>query len=196
MQSGNGSAGTLRFAARRRGKRDRWAVETLAQSSSQYANYTLMPGWIVQADTEIVGDIDFVHQRQRGCLHSGLYVASFAIQRIKLFGQFDGFDLILRQQAFDADRHVAETAGRVQPWTEYEAQIICRHAGRVPAGNTDQRVDTSVRAPCTYALQTLMHQNAIIVVQPYDIGDGTECDQVQQSGKVWFLALFEPVAPA
>ena len=99
-------------------------MEALAQAGGENADHALMPRLVVQAQAVGVGNVDGLCQRQRRFLHAGLDVAALAIERIELFGQFRGPDRILRQQAFDADGHVGEPAGGVQPRTDHETEVI------------------------------------------------------------------------
>ena len=153
-----------------------------------------MPGFVVKAQAVGVGDIDAVHQRERCFLHAGFDVAAFAVERIELPGQLRGPDRILRQQAFDAHRHVCQPTGRVQPWSDHKAQFIGGYARRIASGHPEQRLDAGAGASGANAPQSLVHEDAIVVVKAHHIGDGPKGDKIQKFGQIRFLALAEPAA--
>jgi len=87
---------------------------------------------------------------------------------------------ILRDQTFDAERHVGEAAGGIQARTEHEAEIVGGGTGGVAPCDVEQRCNARLHAAGTNPLQALLHQHAIVAVEAYYVGDGAERNEVQQ----------------
>ena len=87
---------------------------------------------------------------------------------------------VVGDQAFDAERHVGQPAGGVEARPEHEAQVVGGRARGIAAGRLEQRGDARLHAARAYALQSLLHQDAVVVVEPHDVGDGAERDEVEQ----------------
>ena len=64
-----------------------------------------------------------LHRGERRDLHARLDLAALGVQRIEPRRERQRFGLRVREQAADADRHVVEPAGRVEPRTDREPQI-------------------------------------------------------------------------
>ena len=192
MQSANGAPGTFRLPAFGRRKCNGWAVKTLAQARGQYADHALMPGFIVKDEGITVGHIDFLRQGERRFLHAGLDVPALTVERIELSCQVGSPVGIVRQQALDTHRHVGETSRGIQPWSDHEAQIMGADTRGIASGDAQQRSNARARASGAHAPQSLVDQDAVVVVQPHHVSDGTECHQVEQFGEIRFLSLREP----
>ncbi len=59
----------------------------------------------------------------------------------------------------------------------------------IPAGRLEQRGDSRLHAARADALQSLVHQDAVVAVERHDVGDGAQRDEGQQLGEVRHAAF-------
>jgi hypothetical protein len=92
---------------------------------------------------------------------------------------------VLRQQALDPQGHLLQAPCRVEPGAGEESQVRGRGPRRLSAGHLEQGADARATAPGADALESLLHQDAVVAVQGDHIGhrpQGHQIKQVRQIG--------------
>ena len=82
-------------------------------------------------------------------------------------------------------------AGGVEARPGDEAQVERGGAARVAAGHREQRRHARLRTSGAQARQTLRDEGAVGLVEPHDVGDGAQRDEVEEAGEVGFGAAVE-----
>ena len=100
------------------------------------------------------------------------------------FGKLRRADEIVSQQAFDAEPHVVEAAGRVDARGECERKIGCDQPRHVAAGHAAKRGDACARAAGADAAQASGDEHAIVRIERHEIGDRAERDEIEQRRKI------------
>ena len=95
--------------------------------------------------------------------------------------ELGGAGRIVGEQAFDAERHVGQPPGRIEPRAEGEAEVDRRWpgAGRAPAAANSAAMPGCIR-PARIRFRPWATRRRLLRVEPDDIGDGAERDQVEQ----------------
>ena len=127
----------------------------------------------------------FVEQRlgdqQRLLAHVALDLAPLAVDAVQRARQFVGARRVVGQQAFDAQRHVGQPAGRVDARAQREAEV--EGGGRLrpcaPAA-VNRLARPQGSAPARMRLQALRHQAAVVGVELDHVGHRAERHQRQQ----------------
>ena len=88
-------------------------------------------------------------------------------------------------------RDMSSSRPGIEARTEHETQIVGGSAARVAGGNPEQRGDTRPGLAGTNAVKPLLHQQAVVVVEADDVGDGAEGNEIEQAREVGLGALFE-----
>lgn len=129
-----------------------------------------------------------------GFLHGGFDRATFFVEAVEFGGDLAGFVRVLRGEQADAEVCATDPAAGVDARAECEAQV---RAGRVArqARRLDQRGDADVLAR-THDLEALRHERAVEAAKLRDVGDGAECDDVEQVDQLGFGAILEEAAGA
>jgi hypothetical protein len=86
---------------------------------------------------------------------------------------------IVREQALDADRHVVHAARCIEPRCDRETEIRAGCALRVPAGLPENGREACNAAPRIDAQQALPDEDAVVVIEPHQVGDGAERHEVE-----------------
>ena len=180
-------------------KCDNRAVELILHARCEYADHALMPAGIKQAQAVGIRILSCRHEccdwcveravssMQCAILHVRFDFPALAIKRVELQGNLRGADFVIGDEAFDSQRHIVEPARRIQSRPEHETQFISRYSPKIPPRNLQQSVDARTATSLADALQALVHQNAIVVIEFHDIGNGAQCDQIKQTGKIGFF---------
>ena len=90
------------------------------------------------------------------------------------------FGLGIREQAADADRHVVEPAGRIEPRADREPEIRGRERWHRALADRQQRANAGHRAAGADAADALRHQHAIVHIQRHEVRDRAERHEVQE----------------
>ncbi len=155
-----------------------------------------MPRLVEYADGSGILGIEAFQKCQCRVLHVGFDVAPFAVDCIKLLGNRPGAAFVVGGQAFDAERHVGQAAGRIQAWTKCKAQIERRCASCFTTRGAKQCRDARLHAAGAHAFQALRDQYAIVGVELDDVGYGAESHEVEQCIEFWLGLRIEDAAPA
>src|SRR5688500_16874709 len=115
---------------------------------------------------------DALQQNQRAILHRRFNLLSLAVKRIELQSDLRSVSFVIRNEAFNAERHIVEPSRCVQSWSDHETQLIGGRLSEVPARNLQKGVDTRTAASLAYALQTLVYQQPVVVIELHDIRHG------------------------
>ena len=100
--------------------------------------------------------------------------------RVERGGELGGPRRIVREQAFDAERHVGQPAGGIEPWPDGEAEVGGARQARVAAGGGEEGRHAGLHPAGANPLQALCHQAAVVAVEADDVGDRAEGDEVEQ----------------
>ena len=101
------------------------------------------------------------------------------------------------REALDADRHVGQAARGVDAWADRKAEIARARALRASRPATwNSAAMPGCRPAGADALQSLRHQHAVVVVEPHDVGDRAERDEVEQRIEPWLRRRVEAAARA
>ena len=192
MQCGDGAPGAFQLPVVRAREGDRRAMEFILEARREDADHALVPGFVEQYqagrfDRLRTGTmvrmahpaIDLLQRRQRAVLHLRFDAASFAVQRVQPCCDLHRGLRIVGQQAVDAQAHVVQPARRIQARPDGEAQILAGGFLRFFPRNMQQRVDARAGAPGADALQAMLHEDAVVLVQLYHIGDRSQRDQIE-----------------
>ena len=192
MQCRNRPAGAFEFAVAGSGKGESRTMKPFAQTRGEDADDTLVPLRIVEAQG--VARRHVFNAGQCRLLHVGLDVAALAVQLVELACDVAGADRIVGGQAFDAQRHVRQPPGGIESRTGDKTQVIGARSTHVASGGIEQCGDAGMGAAGAHALQALLHQQAVVVIEADHIGDGAQRDQIQQGAEIGFG--FFSVSPA
>ena len=165
MQARHRTRRTFEQAIAGIGKGNRRPVVTLLQARGEDADHPLVPIRFEQAQAER-------HVRQRQVLELGQGFALHAlfdglailVQLVELLGHVAGQSLVLAQQAFDAQAHVVQTPGRIQPWPEDKTEVGGGNPPVLAPRHFQHRTQARTSAAGTDARQALMHQDAVVGV--------------------------------
>ena len=125
------------------------------------------------------------HRSDRLLLHTAFDHATLFVELVEARGECRGFGGRISDQATDADRHVIEAPGGIQPWSGGETEVSGDQPGERTTPDLEQRTQTRGAATGTDALQALRDQHPVVMVERYDIGDGAERHQVQPGRGRW-----------
>ena len=182
VQPRNGAGGPLEVVWRggagvREG--DHRAVVALPHPPGDDADHALVPMPLVEAQGFRVAGVADLHQRHGVLVHTGLDLPAPRVQFVEPAGVTPRFGQIGRQQTADADAHVFQPPGGVEPRRDGEAEIRRRELGRVALGDFQQRLHAGTQRAGAHPPQPLMNQNAVVPIQRNDIGDRADGDQIQ-----------------
>ena len=197
VETGDRAAGTPELAAGASREDDGRPVVAILQPRRDNADDALMPFGSIHAKRERVGigrSLDRCQIGQRFVPHRSLDFATLAVQRVELRGQRRGLVGRAREQAANAERHVGQPAGGIQTRSGDEAQIEPRRARDIAPRHVEDRSQTGMRAPAANARQPLRDQNAVHEIEPHDVGDGAERDEIEQCAEVRLARLDERTA--
>ena len=153
------------------------------------ADDTLMPGGIEQAQSATVVEMPPLDRGHRFVVHVGLDRAPFPVEAVEVGGDGARALRVIGDEAFDAERHVGQPACRVEPRRHGETQVARGGAERVAPRDLEHRSDAGLHAPGADAVQALLHEDAVVVVQRDYVRDGAERHEGQQLSEVWLAAL-------
>ena len=139
-----------------------------------------MPIRVEQTERGIVMHFDVFQRGECGFLHAGFDVAPLAIDVVKLVGNFPGAVGIISEQAFNTERHIGQSASRIESWPGGKTQIKRCCLAHVAASDRKQCRNTGMGASRAYARKPLRDQNAVVRIQSHHISNSTQCDQIQQ----------------
>ena len=117
--------------------------------------------------------------RQRLALHALLDGLAILVQLVELGRHVARQRLVLAEQAFDAQRHVIQSTGRIEPRAENEAQIGGGDAPMIAPGHLEDRPQPRPSPPRANPRQALMDQDAIVGIQRYHVGDTAQRHEIQ-----------------
>src|SRR5262245_52598793 len=87
-------------------------------------------------------------------------------------------------QTFNAEGHVREPSGRVEPRSYHVSEIVRRRAPEISAAGPEKRGGARLHAACADSLESLVHEDPVIGIEAYDVGHGAQGDQVEQGGEI------------
>ena len=155
-------------------------MELLLDARRDEADHALVPVLVEQADRVRRLDRAGIELRQRVELHVALDVAPLAVELVELPRQFQRALEAVGRQALDADRHVGQSPGRVDAGADREAEVHGAGRPRVLAGDLEQRRHPGMQSPVADPLQPLRDENPVVAVEPHDVCDRAERDEVEQ----------------
>jgi len=142
---------------------------------------TLVPLGIEQAQAERHRlDRQILQLSQRFTLHALLNGFAVLVHAVELSGHFTRQTSVFGEQAFDAQAHVIQTPRRIQTRANNETQVGRGDARVVTLGDFEDRLDPRPRAPGANPLEALVHQNPVVGIQRYHVGDAAQGHKVQQ----------------
>jgi hypothetical protein len=190
MQARDGSRRPLQFTLAAAGESDHRAMETLLDTCRQDTDDALVPLRVKQTESGrqfLRIQSQRLDGSQRLRLHAGLDVLAVAVERIEPNRHGTRAGVAVRQQAFDAERHVFQASGRIQARPDDKAEIGRDDTPRRSAGDLQQRPYTRYAAPGADALQALLDEYPVIAVErhhrppsPARPGPGTVPDSVPE----------------
>ena len=180
MQPADRASGTFDFALDAAREGDRRAMKFILDARGDNADHALMPLRVIEAQGVAAGVGGLLKCCERGFLHLSLDASALAVQGVQLLR--DGLRArgVVGNQAFNAERHIGQSSGGVQAWAYGEAEIVRAGARRITRGHTQQRGNARLRLARAYAIQAVMHEDAIVFVEPHHVGDGTQRHQIKQ----------------
>ena len=131
---------------------------------------------------------------QRLLLHGGFDFATFPVQSVELGREAHGCAFIIGQQAGDADGHIGEAARGIQARSGDETKVVRGRAMRIAASNHEQGAHARLHTASANALEPMVDEDAVRVVELNHIGDSTQRDQVEERSKAGLLAAGEVTA--
>ena len=188
----------LDFILARLGEDDHRPVQAVLDPRGEDADHPRMPVRLEQAQAHgqpgVLGQFHFVEDEHRFGLHFRLDITPLAIQFVQPLRQQQGRVRVVGEQAFDAQRHVLQPPGGIQPWAEGEAQIRRHQLLRAALGDADQRTDAGTALAPADARQALGDEDAVVVLQRHHVGHRAQRHQIQQAGQVGLIdaAFGEP----
>ena len=195
VEAGNRTARALDLAAVTGCEYQCRTMETLLQPGGDNADHALVPVVTVQRDGVVLGRIDFGQFGQCLVLHAVFDLPPFLVQPVELARQSQRLFFIVAEQAFDAEPHVVEPAGRVQPRPEHETKVEAGCLVDRPATGREQCTDAGRGASGAHALEPLLDQNAVVVIQSHHVRHCAERDQVQQRRQIGLPGRIAPDSP-
>ena len=112
--------------------------------------------------------------------HARLHLAPLAIQPVELLGERDGLRRVVGQQAADADGHVVDAAGGVQPRRDLVPEMARGQVLEPATGDARERHQPCGSGTGAAAAQSLLHEDAVVAVERHEIRHRAECDEVEQ----------------
>jgi hypothetical protein len=155
-----------------------------------------MPAFLEEREAVALACVEAFEAFERIGLHRRFDLAAFPVEAVELARNLLRADGIVGDQAFDAECHVGESSGSVQPRTEHESQVVGRGAARIPTRDLIECLQPDVRAPFANALQALVNDDAIVCVERHDVGHGPQRHEIEQVRKIRFLACGKGVSSA
>ncbi len=195
MQPGDRAPGAAQLAVLRTRKADRRPMHALAHARGQDPDHALVPACFEQRDRGAGRFGERVQRCRCAVEHAALDAAALPVQPVQLLRAIRGLAFLVGNQALDAQAHVGEPAGGIQPGTEDEAEVEAVRFGRKVACGTKQRHHPRIAGARAQALQSLRDQDAVVCIERHHVGDRAQRDQVGQRAQVRLRAAVEP-APA
>ncbi len=165
------------------GERDHRPMTTLPNTGRDQADDALVPGSVV--DTHTGRPALRAHCIDVGeCLlaHRGLDIPPLAIDAVELVRIVHRCIEVVGQQALDADGDILETTGRVDARTNGKTKVGADTTTRLPTRLFQDSLDTHDRMTGTNSQQSLVHEDAIVVIERHDVGDRTQRNEVEVLG--------------
>ena len=129
VQAGDRAARAADLAVVAARERDGGPVKAVLDAPGHDADHALVPGGVEQAQRVAVPEILRFDRRERSFLHAGLDLAPLAVQAVEFGWRWPArAPGVVGDEAFDAERHVGEPAGGVQPRAQHETQVARRGA--------------------------------------------------------------------
>ena len=126
-------------------------------------------------------------------LLDGTALAVDALQGLRDLLRLDG---IIGEQQLDAQRHVLQPAGGVDPRRQCKTDIAGRELVRLAPAGGDQGLQADAALAGAQTAQASRHQGAVVGIQRHQIGHGAHRHQVQQHAQVRTVAIGKGPAPA
>ena len=108
------------------------------------------------------------------------------IEIIELLRQPPCLPQVISQQTVNAQAHVGQSPGGVDPGTHLKGQIHRGDARRRAPGDFQQGADSRHATPGADALQALLHQNAVGMVQRHHVGYCPQRRQIEKLRQIGF----------
>ncbi len=187
VKAGDGAARALELvlAAGRLARREDEgrAVQPVLQPRGDDADHALVEVGVEHAQRGrrlLAGLEQRLGQLQRLLAHAALDLAALAVDGVEALRQFGAARRVVGQQAFDAERHVRQPAGRIDARPEREAEVEGggRRGSRPAAANSAARPQRQ-RAGAD-AAQALRDQAPVVGVEPDHVGHRAQRHQVEQ----------------
>ncbi|MNZ19294.1 hypothetical protein D3C78_363190 [compost metagenome] len=167
------------------GKGDGRAVITLFQARGEDADHALVPVRLEQAQAER-------HRLQRQVLELGQGFALHAlldglavlVQFVELAGDFPCQVGIVTEQALDAQAHVVQAPGGIEPRAEDKAKVGGGDARMIAPGHFKDGLEPRPGPPGTDAFQALMDQDTIVGIQRHHVSHAAQGHQIEQLADV------------
>jgi hypothetical protein len=90
---------------------------------------------------------------------------------------------VVAQQALDAQRHVLQPSGCVEPWRDREADVGGGQGRQRPPGHFGQRRETGTPPARAQPPQAGRDQRPVAAIERHQVGDRADGNQVQQAAR-------------
>ncbi len=202
MQARNRPRRATQLTAARLGRcqRDHRTMQAVFEFGCHQTDHARVPFGIEQACSHRQCAVRIQHHLGNGLLgivgHQLLHRAALGIDFFQRAGDLARLAPVFAEQQFDAQRHVFEPAGRVQPRPQRKPDIAGAQSRHITAAGIDQGAQPDAALALAQTTQASRHQRTIIGVQRHQIGDGADCDQIQQHRQIRFDAFCKRTACA
>ena len=177
-------------------ERNHGPVQSLLDPRRDEPDHALVPAVVVHADAGRHVARESRQLRVELCqrfeLHLRFELASIGVELREAPGEFTRRGRIVGQQAVDAQSHVLEASGGVEPRAGLKREVLADHSGERAAGRFEQCPQPGRTATRTDATQPLRHQDAIVEVERHHVGDRAERNEIEQVGRIRGLAVAQP----
>ena len=180
MYARDRAARTLQRAVVRGREDDRRTVDLFLEAGGDEAHDALVEAAVVERERRKAVD---VAARERGLgrlLHLRLELLTGGVEVVEAACIVERDDGIIGKEALDAVFHRVETTRRVDAGPERKAEVAHARGLGLLARDGEERADACVRAAEPDAVEALGDEDAVVLVELHDVGDGAECDEVDE----------------
>ena len=164
-------------------------MNAVLDARGDQAHHALVPVVPIQAQGGPVGravGVEVLENAQRLAPHLVLDAAPRPVEVVEFGRHLAGRVGVAGQQAFDAQAHIVQAAGGIESGAGKKPQIGGGGPGWRAAGGFQKRQHAGLGLPGADALQALVDEDAVEVVERHDIRHGAERDQIQQLTELGF----------
>src|SRR3989440_4657199 len=153
---------------------DHRAANPILHPACDQADHALMPALVIQAHAAALERMRArvaqpAHRGQRFNLHACLDSATLLVELVEARSQQARRLVALGEQALDADGHVVDASGGIEPGSDAKGEIGRGEMLMAPCRELEQRTDSRHTAARADTSQTLRHEYAIVRIERDDI---------------------------